>query len=185
MYLQFLTQCDLLTYVLDANDNFDVISWIFNDDKSFSVENFFDRVTACFKYPIFYYNLIAVLVKDFSWCDATEFVSGAVLGSILECNVRGIWSRITDSSVSLEFHIRNSVGDIIGKVDVYDELRKTGIEIIISDKPKENVYLTHLPSDFSKILFTKSKMWRSQKELAMPYPELVLYLSRMKSLWEV
>ena len=125
---------------------------------------------------MFYYNLIGDLTEQL---DATnKFISGSVLGSILECDVRGLWSDFTNSLILHEYHLRTANNDCIGEVDIYDDIRKIGIEITIRNKNSNEIILNKLPPTFRKILFTKNKIWKDGNNIAAPYPKLTLELTR-------
>lgn len=112
----------MITFVLDSGDMFDAVAWIYGRDRTMlTLQEFFRRVTICFKHPIFYYNLIKELLQEAD--DPEKFIAGDVLGSILECNVRGVWSKFIKSPMMYEHHYFDNENNIMNSIALpYPEL---------------------------------------------------------------
>lgn len=179
-YLRFLIKCDMIVLVIDsAEDTNTVRDWLFGRCDLYSNANeLFKHINPCIKHPIFYANILRELTQG---C-IEEYMDKSLLGSILECNVRGVYSYISQDYLSPEFH-----SDDGSEVDIFDSVNKIAIEISVSDKNKRDVHFDRIPDyqDVDLFLFTATRNIENELLHAAPYGEMLLHFIRQVTKWKV
>lgn len=186
VYLRFLARCDFIVFTVNCST--DVIGketfetrfkeWLWKGDNGLfdSPVTFFKQVTVCFKYPLFYYNLVSDLVAGLGF-QAEDFLDGNVLGSILECNVRGLYSYVRKTNIIPEYQTDTA------EIDIVDDVHQKAIEITISNKNLNRVHFKVLDDiekfrDYSRILLTKDLQGQRNGITFIPFYEYVHQLSK-------
>lgn len=185
IYLRFLVRCDFIVFVINCssdtsdNETFEnrFKEWLWKGDNGLFKDpvDFLKQVTVCFKYPMFYYNLISDLVTELDF-KAEDFIGGNILGSILECHVRGLYSYVRKTSIIPEFQTDAA------EIDVVDDIYQRAIEITISNKNTRQIHFKSLDDidrfqNYSKILLTRDIQGQSNGIILIPFYEYVYELS--------
>lgn len=147
--LQFLDNCGLITVTpvteelkIDTYYNKNLLS---DFGEKPSKEQLMKDLNICIKYPMFYVDIVQALLKE----QMPDKLPNNLLGSIVECHVRGL----LPNTGCLEYHREGT------ELDYINISNKTAVEITVSDKKLSGVHFEVLPEedDYRKILLTKSK----------------------------
>lgn len=151
----FLRNCGLITITRITNDledardigrDFRMIAYGKDSETDFKGGMFRD-FNMCIKYPAFY---VAIL-KDILGEDMPDHLPNDLLGSIVECHVRGM----LPEQFALEYH--DNSGEKETEVDYVNTVSKIAVESSVSNKPMSRVHFDVLPEDYRKILLTKDR----------------------------
>lgn len=122
------------------------------------IDEFFEHCNVCVKYPLFYVYVLQELIGDFK-------ITGSLLGSIVECYVRGLLR-----TYSYEFRM----GD--REIDYVDYVSRLAIEFTISNKRISNTNFDLLSDDWTKILLTRDQSDTVNCIIRIPYYEFIAKL---------
>ena len=123
-------------------------------------DELFNSYNICIKYPMFYMAILKDILKK----DLPEKLPPALLGSIVECNVRGL---LTDSG-SFEFQ------DIEGHEIDYVSVKKCmALEITVSNKRSGEINFEYLPEYYKKIVLTRDVQGKKNSVVYIPYYEFI------------
>lgn len=156
----FLVQADLitLTYFSEGiDDQLDVRAELTSKTPRVlnGIDDFFRNCNVCIKYPLFYICVLQELVRDFS-------LQGVLLGSIVECYVRGLLS-------AYSYELRRDDKEI----DYIDYFRQQAIEFSISNKKIHDTNFEVLGDGWDKILLTKNQVGTAGSVRLVPYFEFI------------
>lgn len=165
--ISFLLQTGLITVTYFSEgiqDQADVESDLLQKESSLfnSIEDFFHYCNVCIKYPLFYVCILQELI-------GTVELNGSLLGSIVECYVRGLLSKFS-------FEYKTAMEE----VDYVDYNNKVAIEISISNKKIGATHLGVLESKWQKILLTKDLNKEVNGIQEIPYYEYIAQLCNGK-----
>ena len=125
-YLRFLIKIDFITITDGLGDCTKLQRWLWGVGEA-PIDNvvaFYKRYTVQVKYPMFYYNFLREFVC-FGETTLKDYNNSVVMGSALECYVRGLISYETESCVMDEF-----APDTGGEIDYVD---KTNLKALGTD----------------------------------------------------
>lgn len=160
----FLHRIGLIT-ITPVSDSVEYIPNIYRDlsvtDSRINYkEELFKSYNVCIKYPMFYMAILKDILKE----QLPEKLPTALLGSIVECHVRGL---LPDNGV---FEFRDMEGH---EVDYVSVLECVALEITISNKRSNEINFNYLPDDYQRIILTKDIYEKSEKSMKMPYHEFI------------
>lgn len=171
----FLMRCELITatpiFSNMEQDNVNVLKQLENIDGIYKKKNdLLGKVNFTINYPMFFVEILKEILKD----DFTEKISGNLMGSIVECHVRGL----LPSYSAYEYH-----DEFDREIDYINRSEGKAIEITISNKDMKNVHLNLLPEEdgYKKILLTKDVRTIINDIEKIPYYEFIYELSGGKS----
>ena len=125
-YLRFLIKIDFITITDGLGDCTKLQRWLWGVGEA-PIDNvvaFYKRYTVQVKYPMFYYNFLREFAC-FGEITLKDYNNSVVMGSALECYVRGLISYETESCVMDEF-----APDTGGEIDYVD---KTNLKALGTD----------------------------------------------------
>lgn len=159
----FLLQAGLITVTYFSEgirDQADVESDLLQKESSLfsSIEDFFLNCNVCIKYPLFYVCVLQELV-------GTVELGGSLLGSIVECYIRGLLGRF-----STEYRNKDA------EIDYVAYFERMAIEITISNKKMSGTSLSTLDNTWKKILLTKDIKDYTNGVLRVPYYDFIAKL---------
>lgn len=105
-------------------------------------DELFKSYNVCIKYPMFYMAILKDILKE----SLPEKLPTALLGSFVECYVRGL---LPEKGT---FEFRDIGGHEIDYVNVQDCI---ALEITISNKRSNEMNFKYLPADYQQIILTK------------------------------
>lgn len=161
--LRFLNNCGLIT-VTHVTDDLEcspyycrqILSALPDGRKQLSKQEIMERLNVCIKYPMFYMDI----VKELSGEQMPDVIPPSLLGSIVECHVRGL---LPDTGC-LEY--RDAGGR---EVDYVNTSFRKGIEISVSNKKTSRTNFGVLPDEYGKILLTKDRQGIQDGVEQIPY----------------
>lgn len=113
-----------------------------SDSKINYKDELFRSYNVCIRYPMFYMAILKDVLRD----EMPDQLPAALLGSIVECHVRGL----LPGKGAYEF--KDSDGHEIDYVNVMDGI---ALEITISNKRSDEINFKYLTDDYQKIVLTK------------------------------
>lgn len=123
-------------------------------------DELFKSYNVCIKYPMFYMAILKDILKE----SLPEKLPTALLGSIVECHVRGI----LPEKGTFEFQ------DLDGhEVDYVNVQERMALEITISNKRSNEMNFKYLPQDYQKILLTKDIEEACENRVRIPYHKFI------------
>ena len=128
-------------------------------------DELFRTYNICIRYPMFYVEILKDILED----HMPESIPRALLGSIVECHVRGILS----SKNCFTYH--DSEGREIDYVNV---LNQEAIEITVADKRMRQLHFECVPEGYKRTLLTKSSREEVKGIRRVPYYEFIYERSR-------
>ena len=166
--LQFLYNCGLITitYVTDDlktspyfctnllspfNDNF---------QQKYTKSSLMERLNICIAYPMFYVELL----HDVLQTEMPDKLPAPLLGSIVECHVRGLLPR----TGCLEYHDMQQ-----REIDYVNTSTSQAVEITISNKKMTKTHFDVLPDDYSLTLLTKDRFEQVSDVTMIPYHRFI------------
>lgn len=161
---QFLHRIGLLT-ITPVSDDIENIPNVYRD-LSFSAsrinykEELFKSYNICIKYPMFYMAILKDILKE----KLPQQLPPALLGSIVECHVRGL---LSDKGA---FEFRDALGH---EVDYVNVMNCVALEITISNKRSNEISFKYLPEDYQKIILTKNIREVCGNQIKIPYHEFI------------
>jgi hypothetical protein len=173
--LLFLQKCDLITITPVANsmnDVPDIRRNIITGDKIIHLkDDLFSSFNISIKYPMFYVQIL----KDILGKDMPQKLPSPLLGSIVECNARGLLAAGFELKVSGKDE--NGV-NVQKEVDLVDLKTSTATELTISKKHTKHFDI--VPNYFKKIMLTKDVKSEQDGIIRTPYYEYLFELSQEK-----
>ncbi len=162
--LQFLNNCGLITttYVsddLDANA-YVCQSFLSPYNDNFNKEEVMGKINTCIKYPMFYVDLL----QDVMGNKMPDKLNNALLGSIVECHVRGL----LPSKGAIEYRDEQE-----NEIDYVNTSRQSAIEISISNKKLSATHLSILPDNYEKIVLSKDITDTKNNIKYIPYYQFI------------
>lgn len=148
----FLRNCDLITVtpvvsdlsnVPDLEQEFKLISHGEKARINFK-EDLFRDFNMCIKYPVFYIAILKDVLKE----QMPTHLPHGLLGSIMECQVRGM----LPVRGAVEYHNINDE-----EIDYVNVIDRTAVEITIANKPLKETHFDCLPDNYKCCLLTKDK----------------------------
>lgn len=166
----FLKNCDLINItpvvhnldddIPDMEQELNLIAYGEQARINFKKELFRD-FNMTIKYPVFYMAILRDIFRE----SMPEHIPAALLGSIVECETRGI---LPDRG-AVELH---DMAD--REIDYVNVLQNVAIEITIKNKSAKEVHFEILPDNYRCLLFTKDKDFvDSEKIIRKPYYEVL------------
>ena len=158
----FLNNCGLITITpvsSDLKNYFNVKdlfqAWKMSESSAINVkDDLFKKFNITINYPAFYIAILQdILGKDIE-------LNSALLGSIVECQVRGLLS----SKNALEYHDAYD-----REIDYVDTINEYALEISVRDKKIRNTHFDILPDNYKKILLTRTKESYDKEIIKIPY----------------
>lgn len=169
----FLYQCGIIS-ITPVTDNLDSFTDILRDFKSEDSkinykDELFAKYNICFRYPMFYVRILQDILGE----HFPEKLPAALVGSIVECHVRGL---LPDSGC-IEY--QNSEHKEIDYVDIRECI---AIEFSISDKKSNEYNFGSLPDYYRCLSLTKTIKSEHKRMLKLPYFEFIKIASESISL---
>ena len=160
--LQFLEQCDFITIapvtdVLEIDPYYQDNLFSGNFKSKSSIMN---ELNVCIKYPMFYVDIVKSLLME----HMPEILPTPLLGSIVECHVRGLLPK----QGGIEYHSQNDA-----EIDYVNPAKKKAIEITISNKRIRNTNFDILPEGYYRILLSNHKKEISHGIEFVPYYQFI------------
>lgn len=160
----FLRNCGLITVTPVSNDLEHVpdLEWelertAYGDSPRINVKDeLFRSFNMCIRYPVFY----MAILKDILGDQMPERLPHGLLGSIVECQVRGM----LPEKGSCEY--RDQSGNEVDYVNVVD---RAAVEISIANKSLKGTHFDCLPEDMQCLLLTKDRSGIVQGVQQVPY----------------
>ena len=149
--LVYLSNCGLITFTPFSDDGKNIPN-ILNDlyKGKGNKENLFKTFNITINYPMFYIAIVKDILKD----DMPNDIPDTLLGSIIECHLRGLLST-TGCYEHREVEVTDNKTKMY-EVDIVNPMKKIGIEISKANKELKKVNLNRLPDDYEKILLTNN-----------------------------
>lgn len=166
--LLFLYQCDLIT-ITPVSDNFDdvfdVMSDLSHDSNRINYKDeLFKKYNTCIKYPLFYVAILQDILKD----KMPDTLPRVLLGSIIECQIRGLLS----DNTCFEYH--DNKDREIDYVNIGDNY---AVEMTISNKNSDELNFYLLPDNYISVLLTRDVTKREGRLLMIPYYDFIYKIS--------
>lgn len=161
---QFLHRIGLIT-ITPVSDSIECIPNIrrdlaISDSRINYKDELFKSYNVCIKYPMFYMAILKDILKE----DLPQKLPAALLGSIVECHVRGL----LPEKGAFEFQ------DMDGhEVDYVNLLDCMALEITTSNKRSNEMNFKYLPADYQKIILTKDISETCGNKVKIPYYEFI------------
>ncbi len=167
----FLIRCDLIaaTPVFpDFNHNVNVLTNLETDGLYNKKENLFGHVNFTIVYPLFYIEILKEILPDY---DKNQ-LSHMVLGSIVECQMRGLLPQ----DGSFEYHDTED-----REIDYINRNHRMAVEITISNKQTKDIHLDLIPEEeeYLKVLLSKDIFKMDGKNIVAPYYQMIYKLSEL------
>ena len=161
---QFLHRIGIIT-ITPVSDSVESIPNIrrdlsVSDSKINYKDELFQSYNVCIKYPMFYMAILKDILKE----SLPEKLPPALLGSIVECHVRGL---LPEKGA---FELRDIEGHEIDYVNVQDSV---ALEITISNKRSNEMNFKYLPEDYQQIVLTKDIYAPCKNKMQIPYHEFI------------
>lgn len=157
---QFLHRIGLITItpVSDSTENIPNIrrDLSLSDSRINYKDELFKSYNVCIKYPMFYIAILKDILKN----QFPERLPTALLGSIVECHVRGVLAE------EGTFEFQDMEGHEVDYVNVQDSV---ALEITVSNKRSGEMNFKYLPVDYQKIILTKDVYETSGNKMKIPY----------------
>lgn len=162
--LQFLNNCGLIT-ITHVTDNFECSPYysrqLLSDFGEIpSKQEIMKNLNICIKYPMFYLDIVQELLGE----GVISAVPHSLLGSIVECHVRGLLPDVG----GFEYHDAND-----RKIDYINTSFQQAVEISVSNKKITQTYFDILPKEYKKILLTKDKKETGDRIEFIPYYQFI------------
>jgi hypothetical protein len=160
----FLHRTGLIT-ITPVSDNLENIPNIYKDltstdSKINYKDELFNSYNICIKYPMFYVGILKDILEE----NMPEQLPTALLGSIVECNVRGLLSE----RGALEFQ------DLQGhEVDYVNVIKNIAIEITVSNKRTRDTNFQYLPEGYKNIVLSRDVYDSKGNISIVPYYEFI------------
>jgi hypothetical protein len=160
----FLHRTGLIT-ITPVSDNLENIPNIYKDltstdSKINYKDELFNSYNICIKYPMFYVGILKDILEE----NMPEQLPTALLGSIVECNVRGLLSE----RGALEFQ------DLQGhEVDYVNVIKNIAIEITVSNKRTRDTNFRYLAEEYKNIVLSKDVHESKDNISIVPYYEFI------------
>lgn len=182
--IRFLLDCDFITITAFRSSGYsqsksELIDYLYNELYLTPTE-FLRRYCVNIKYPLFYINLVRDLGKvcgieiNEQW-----LTTGLVLGSILECDLKGRISVLRHTNILEEYKVITYDNEDIAEVDYVDSM--VAIEITVSNKKMNKVHLRSRDlQGLTKYLLTKDKYVQLEDIQCIPYYVFMAGLTQIK-----
>ena len=161
---QFLHRIGLIT-ITPVSDSIESIPNIrrdlsISDSRINYKDELFKSYNVCIKYPMFYMAILKDILKE----NLPEKLPTALLGSIVECHVRGL---LPEKGT---FVFQDIEGHEVDYVNVRDCI---ALEITISNKRSNEMNFKYLPADYQQIILTKDIGETCENRMQIPYHEFI------------
>lgn len=160
----FLRRAGLITItpVSDSTENIpNILQDLASPDTRINYKDeLFRSYNVCIKYPMFYMAVLKDILKD----ELPVRLPTALLGSIVECHVRGI----LPESGAFEFKDAEA-----HEVDYVNVRELKAIEVTISNKRSNEMNFKYLPADYCRLVLTKDIWKTSGNIIQVPYHEFI------------
>lgn len=165
----FLKQCGLITITPVAN-SIDNVPNVYNElcaeDSNINIKDqLFRRFNITINHPMFYVQILKDILKE----DLPKQLPGPLLGSIVECHLRGLLPN------GFELH---DMDNNDAEVDYVNLVNNLAVEFTISPKHKNNFHI--LPEYFNCIMLTKNQNGKQGNLEKIDYPRYIYNLSEEK-----
>lgn len=161
---QFLHRIGLIT-ITPVSDSIESIPNIrrdlsISDSRINYKDELFRSYNVCIKYPMFYMAILKDILKE----NIPKKLPTALLGSVVECHVRGL---LPEKGT---FEFQDIEGHEVDYVNVQDCI---ALEITISNKRSNEMNFKYLPEDYQQIILTKDIGETCEKRMQIPYHEFI------------
>lgn len=161
---QFLHRIGLIT-ITPVSDSIENIPNIrrdlsLSDSKMNYKDELFKSYNVCIKYPMFYMAILKDILKE----QLPQKLPPSLLGSIVECHVRGL---LPEQGA---FEFQDIEGHEIDYVNIQDCI---ALEITISNKRSHEMNFKYLPADYQKVILTKDVKEHNESKRQIPYHEFI------------
>ena len=161
---QFLHRIGLIT-ITPVSDSIENIPNIrrdlsLSDSKMNYKDELFKSYNVCIKYPMFYMAILKDILKE----QFPQKLPPSLLGSIVECHVRGL---LPEQGA---FEFQDIEGHEIDYVNIQDCI---ALEITISNKRSHEMNFKYLPADYQKVILTKDVKEHNESKRQIPYHEFI------------
>ncbi len=152
----FLKECGLIT-VLQITDNLNSDPYFTSHLEHLTNYQIMHDLSICIKYPMFHIDIVKSLLGS----HMPEKIPPKLLGSIVECHVRGLLPEI--GSIEFQHLYTDEDGNSkIAEIDYVNSSKNLAVEITISNKRIKNTNFNFLPDSYRKILL--SKTWTDTRD---------------------
>lgn len=158
-YLRYLMKIDFIICVEKTTDltYSDLSKWLDGRceiDNINSISDFLGKFHVLFNHPLFFISIGNSILKELGVYDVSEWYSGPLLGSIYECNLRGVIAHKWSLSHQLEYHDSND-----NEVDLVEPTLKLLIEMSISDKKQKDIHFDCIPNyeSYEKVVTSRTR----------------------------
>lgn len=156
----FLWRAGLIT-ITPVSDNVENVPNVLrdlmsSDSKINYKDELFKNFNVCIRYPMFY----MAILKDVLGKEMPEHLPTALLGSIVECHVRGI----LPEAGAFEFKDMET-----HEIDYVNVRKLTSVEITVSNKRSGELNFRYLPNGYTHIVLTKDKSGIIGYVMYIPY----------------
>lgn len=171
--LQFLVGCGLVT-VTHVTDDLESSPYytrrmLSGFGENPSKQEILKNLNIFIKYPMFYMDIVKDLLEE----QMPDTIPHSLLGSIVECHVRGI---LPDTG-SLEYRDADN-----REIDYVNTAFKRAIEVSVSNKKASQTHFDALPDGYKKILLSKDKQGTQNGIEYIPYYKFIFDHSDGKEL---
>lgn len=175
----FLYRIGLITITPISSDLENVpniLADLLNEDSRINYKKeLFSTYNMCIKYPMFYVAILQEILAE----DMPEKLPAPLLGSIVECHVRGLLT----SSRAFEFKKieQNDVQQAkLHEIDYVDLIKSIALEISISNKRSNEYNFNLLPDYFTCIILTRDESKHYSNHIKVPYYKFIHDVSAFK-----
>ena len=173
-----LQQLDLITITIPVDDpnNKAMVNYsLYDITRVANTRSLLSKCNICVKHPMFYANMIKELVPEVG-DNYYNVIDQTILGSILECHMKGLLSYKLGSDILFSYEYR--VDNIQGEIDLIDFYEQSAYEFTVSSRHTLN-HLNRLNDDWNRILISGQEEERFENSIYYEYyPNAVLKLSR-------
>lgn len=168
----FLYNCGLISVthtVKDISQEVDMKSILFNENlfeqNIKSKTDFFYKFSFSIKHPMFYLAVLKLILLE----DMPEELPPELLGSLVECHVRGLMPE----AYGCEYH-----DDLDRELDYLNLSYGIALEITIADKKISDTHFECVSNCPLKVLTTKTRLDVCNSVYRIPYVLFIEYISR-------
>lgn len=160
----FLKQCGLIT-ITPVTDTIERVPNIYKDLKAEESrinykEDLFRTYNVCIKYPMFYVRILQDILKE----QMPEQLPKALLGSIVECHIRGL---LPDANC-IEYHDEND-----NEIDYVNIKEQFSVEMTVTNKTNRETHFEQLPREYGNVLLTKDISSDAKNIFQLPYYDFI------------
>jgi hypothetical protein len=132
-------------------------------------DDLMEKLDFTVRYPMFYIEVLKAVLGE----DAAREVERDVLGSVMECHVRGLFP----GGTGLEYHTEDEVTGREHEIGYIDYTRSIAVEFSVGDKADADTAFGILPPGYRRLLLTGNPDPGKGKTVRVPYYQFIHGLS--------